>query len=146
MGSIMKSSVKLQSAGNSDQPVSYDFTDKGISSVGAQILYYQIRQVDVDGSFSFSNEAEIVLDPSVEIGLSVFPNPTPDYVYIDYVTNGASDVMVEIINVKGQQLYTHSFRDPVGKVTVNVKDYDAGVYLVRVYNEAGVKTSRFVVR
>lgn len=133
-------------AGNSDQPLSYDFTDKGISSVGAQILYYQIRQVDIDGSFSFSNEAEIVLDHSLEIGLSVFPNPTADYVYIDYVTNGASDVTVEILNVKGQQLYTHNSQDPVGKVKVNAKDYDAGVYLVRVFNETGVQTTRFVVR
>ncbi len=41
---------------------------------GAALLYYRLRQVDADGTFSYSPVRAVTVQPNA--GLALFPNPT----------------------------------------------------------------------
>ena len=65
--------VRTNAAGNSQQVQEYEAFDKK-PLLGAS--YYRIKQVDIDGSFSYSPQVNVFF--SQESRLSVFPNPTKE--------------------------------------------------------------------
>lgn len=74
--------------------------------------------------------------------LSVYPNPASSVVT---VSNASSIERVEIVNLLGQKVYENA---TLGGTTaqINVSSLENGSYVLRVYSENGVKTSKLIVR
>lgn len=74
--------------------------------------------------------------------LSVYPNPASSVVT---VSNASSIKRVEIVNLLGQKVYENA---TLGGTTaqINVSSLENGSYVLRVYSENGVKTSKLIVR
>ncbi|MGF2413835.1 MAG: T9SS type A sorting domain-containing protein, partial [Ferruginibacter sp.] len=81
----------------------YNYTDANINILGASILYYRIKQVDINGRTSFSDTRTLRLD-NKENGITVFPNPVKDGFYISIPLSNAGNhkVKLSLTNASGQ--------------------------------------------
>ncbi len=75
--------------------------------------------------------------------LSVYPNPATEVINFDIDYNKASKV--EIMDITGRLIETVSFN--LNNAQVNVRNYNAGIYLYKVSNSEGqvVKTGKVTV-
>ena len=119
--------------GTAFQPRSYAVFDAGAPSGG---LYYRLRQVDTDGTATFS--------PVVAVGAeaaeapALFPNPTRGLLLLA----GPEVIQYRIRNALGQPLRQAAM--PAGQATISVADLPAGTYLLELETPAGRMVHRFV--
>ncbi|WP_373496530.1 T9SS type A sorting domain-containing protein [Aquiflexum sp.] len=72
-----KSFGNVNAMGWSDGPVDYHYSDAQLPLAGG-LIYYQLKQVDLDGNFSFSKIVSVKIPPSDKKSkiFSIYPNPT----------------------------------------------------------------------
>ncbi|MBC8146768.1 MAG: T9SS type A sorting domain-containing protein [Bacteroidetes bacterium] len=77
--------------------------------------------------------------------IMVYPNPTSDFITIDFGEIQKSEFEIEIYNITGQRVKSIKFK---GKslAEVNVKDLSQGLYIGKIFNSNSfVQTFKFVV-
>lgn len=80
--------------------------------------------------------------PEWENGVTVYPNPTQDYTMVhckDLAMN-----RIEVVNVLGQVCNTQICSGVTARV--DLKDYQQGVYTLRIYTEKGLVEKRVAVK
>lgn len=90
--------TRLPGAGDSREPTRYYFQDRALPAPSE--LYYRLKQVDMDGNFSYSN-VSIVRMQTAPMMLTVFPNPARDLVNYRFTATGAPSVQLILYNLKG---------------------------------------------
>ena len=60
----------------------------------------------------------------------IYPNPTTDIVNIDMDYTG--DVIIKVFNVQGKQIYSSNEHIDYNVVSVNLSDFNEGVYLISI--------------
>jgi hypothetical protein len=72
------------------------------------------------------------------IGLfNVFPNPANDVLNIE--TEG--DFSVSVLNTNGEEMVSN-----LKSKSINVSNYNSGIYFVKLQNEKGVQVKKFIKR
>ena len=104
--------------------------------------YYRLRQVDYDGTFSFSQIEVVVLEDESE--LVVRPTLATTEVQIFFNEELDNNGVVEIVNFMGQVIESIQFSDESGQITLDVNDLDSGHYVIRVNTENGMSSTRFI--
>lgn len=108
--------------------------------------FYRIRQVDVDGSFSFSPIVSLEFDRATG-GWSIFPNPASTQVQINARID-ARQVQVELLDAAGMRV----MRQQVGSVQrgqviqLSTAKLARGMYTVRIVSETGVVTEKLMLQ
>jgi hypothetical protein len=92
--------AEIDGAGNSTSLLSYQFLDRMPSN---GLSFYRLKQTDFDGKFSFS-DVKTVNFINQQNTLTVYPNPTNDFVTIEY--RNLAVEMLKIIDLRGKNL-TH---------------------------------------
>ncbi|WP_201979032.1 T9SS type A sorting domain-containing protein [Hymenobacter rubidus] len=71
---------RVAAAGSSTRTLTYQFRDAEAGAQGAAILYYRLRQVDVDGTQAFSPLVAMAVGKQATAApqLELYPNPAPD--------------------------------------------------------------------
>lgn len=93
-------------------------------------------QIGVD---TFSVDTTLATDSFFANNFSVGPNPANDVVYIN-AKNNAIINSIEITDINGRVV--KNINDSVSQL--NVSDLNSGIYLLKIKNENGVGTSKFV--
>ena len=112
--------------------------------------YYQVTAVYDNGCESeptsaFDNPAQNYVQAEVtgmgenNDNVALYPNPTSGNVTIE--ANGMSRITV--VSVLGQVVYDAEVN--ADNVTLNMSQFNAGMYMVRVYTEEGVTVKRVTV-
>jgi Secretion system C-terminal sorting domain len=120
----------------------YNITDANITSLkNSGILYYRIKQIDVNGRFVYSDIKNIRLIDKAGL-ISAYPNPTRDYTTVRIDAIEANDVVLTIVNAEGRQVMTATMQTQKG---VNLKKLDLstlakGNYMIRATIGTEVKT------
>ncbi len=72
--------------------------------------YYQLKQVDNNGNFQYSNiaEATIVDNGPVQSDFALFPNPTANDFFLT-VDNPADEIKVRLYDIQGRLVYDNIF-------------------------------------
>ncbi len=83
--------------GNSMQPLYYSYVDEQ-PLIGHN--YYRLQQVDQDNSISYSNIIDIIWRDGQVVKL--YPNPTNDYVNIDFSLAEHSRTEIKLIDLSGR--------------------------------------------
>ena len=119
--------------GTTTEKHSYTFTDKN-TTAGRYI--YRLKQIDFDGSSSYSNETEINVDNPVKYNLSQnYPNPFNPSTTIQYSVPKAGNVKLTVYNSIGQEIAVLVNREvKAGSYEVN---FDAsrlasGIYMYKL--------------
>jgi len=122
--------------GSSTQPHAYQLTDAAIARYGVSVIYYRLRQVDANGTASYSPVRPVAV-PQLA-GLSLFPNPTRVAATLTGAEPGAA---VQVFDAVGR-LVVDTRADTAGRAALVLPTNVAtGVYVVR----AGTKTLRLTV-
>lgn len=136
----------IKASGNSTNPINYSFIDEGISN---STYYYRLKQVDYDGTFTFSNTVEIkgqVLNQFV-LGQN-YPNPFNPTTKINYTIPFDSKVTISVYSVTGE-LVKELVNDFVSAGTYSI-DFDgseltSGMYLYSMKAGEFTKTNKMLL-
>lgn len=93
----------VNGVGNSNVVSKYQFTDNQFPD--ATELYYRLKQIDVDGKFSYSQVIKIGMDDfDLETGFTVGPNPFAQNIRISYQLKQPETVYYVLMNSKGLKI------------------------------------------
>ena len=93
-------SAVLTAAGNSTRTIDYRFVDENVAGT---ISFYRLKQVDLDGSFTYSQEVEVNTEMPTSFSLSQnYPNPFNPTTKINYSVPFDSKVTISVYSVTGE--------------------------------------------
>jgi uncharacterized repeat protein (TIGR03803 family) len=104
-------------------------------------------QVTIDNCVSeFSNDQALVVTGDIKntlnLSIQLYPNPASDWLTVSFGEAGTKEAVV--YDMTGIRIDSQSTSDI--EVKFHIAGYPAGVYLVKVNSEVGVKAMRFVKR
>jgi len=132
--------TKVDGAGNSNSTLYYQIFDKNPYE---GISYYRLKQVDFDGSSSFSNICPVLIE-GLEI-IAIYPQPAIDNVTFKVVSSDDVSVDILIVDDIGRMIQSTSAMLTKGEniITIPVSMFANGVYLFNVStSDRKFKTSK----
>jgi hypothetical protein len=119
--------------GSSTQPHDYQLLDPAIARYAANPVYYRLRQVDLDGTFSYSPVRAVAV--SGPAGLALFPNPTTQ-TQTATLTGVRPGTVVKVYDAIGRQVLAAT-ANANGIAALPLPDgFATGVYIVRADSKA----------
>lgn len=119
-------------AGNSNISNKYSYNEKMIYS---PVIYYRLRQVDVDSRFLFSSVKTIRTD---EIISAVNIYGFQKNVVIDLNSSTTNNIEVSVFNSNGQVVNRQIFNNASYKINMNLNHISTGFYVVQVTDKKGL--------
>ncbi|NJB85820.1 hypothetical protein GGR26_001565 [Lewinella marina] len=109
-------------AGNSTSPRQYEYLDEQPTAGSA---YYRLRQVDADGSASYSDVVVLhFTSPETPEAPRAFPNPATHRVS---VVDAAATQLPAVVNARGQRIPVVGQLGP-GGYELDISDWTSGIY------------------
>jgi hypothetical protein len=128
---------QVEGKGNSNELQAYELLDK---APFAGVNYYRLKQVDLDGSFTYSNIVSVKLgDKSVPV--VIYPNPASANLNL-HLAMGSSSTVVKVINLLGIEVYRNTYNG--SDLAIDVSGIANGSYLIITENELGQTVSKFI--
>jgi len=131
--------------GTSAKATDYSYTDKVTKSGNYN---YRLKQVDFDGTANYSNEIEVLVQPS-EFQLSQnYPNPFNPTTTIDFTVANKGLVKISVFNVAGEEVATIMNEEKEsGYYTIqfNASKLSSGVYFYRMASGSFITTKKLVI-
>ncbi|UOQ74034.1 Ig-like domain-containing protein [Hymenobacter cellulosilyticus] len=127
--------------GTKTNATNYTFTDRNAANLG-RTVYYRLRQVDKDGTTSYSPVRTVTFEGSQT--LSVYPNPTTGSSTLDLRVLPASSYQVTLIDATGRQVLSTALLGG-RQHPLLLEGLSRGTYLLVVRGN-GVKLSQHLVR
>ncbi len=88
--------------GTTTDPKSYSFSDKNVAEGN---YTYRLKQIDFDGSYTYSKEVEVDVNAPSQFELSQnYPNPFNPTTQIEYSMPADGNVTLRVYNTLGQQV------------------------------------------
>lgn len=138
-----------ESISASEAKASYSFIDKGIGLKSNQ-AYYRLKQIDKDGSFSYSNIQKVNWNINNVENNSVFvayPNPFTDILTLDFTLDKEEIVEITLLDMTGRSIKTisQSFSDKSHRVEMRgLSNLKSGSYMVRLSTSTLQRTYKVV--
>ncbi len=138
---------KAKSQSSSDQ-LNYHFLDHHVS-VG-ETYYYRLKQVDLDGKYSYTNviSQQFLISLEQDNSVELFPNPTTNdrfHVHIDMnVYEG--EAIVEIHDMQGREVYLKEIDEQDFEVDFSHLNIKPGSYIVEIEVGENVFYEHLIIR
>ncbi len=113
----------------------YQFNDKAASLQTNNVAYYRVKQVDIDGKFSYSNTILVKLGSNVSKGILVSPNPFVNNLAFNFEAKEKGTAEIRISSFTGQAVVTKSVNVNKGSNNLqlgNLSGLATGVYVAQV--------------
>lgn len=119
--------------GTTTEIQNYSFTDQDMAS---GTYAYRLKQIDFDGSFSYSNEIEIDVNGVTTFALEQnYPNPFNPSTTINYQLPESGNVTIKIYDVLGNEVASlvNQFKEAgYHSVNFNASEFASGVYVYKI--------------
>lgn len=136
---------QVAAKGESNGLESYSFTDPSVSyrqSV-AGYVYYRLKMVDLDDSFSYSPIRSLAFKPVAETAAVLYPNPATDKVYLQNPEQSEVVAFVTMYSLAGNEVVVYYDKTTQ---SLNVGHLPAGVYLLQIHHKTRpIETRRVVI-
>lgn len=123
---------------NSATPLAYAFTD---NSPLVGINFYRLKQVDIDGSYEYSEVRMVRFGQQGH--LTILPDPANGTFIISGFAKGNNQIM--LVNALGQVLLNTNLKDQA-EYRLDLSRFTAGIYYISVRNEDGTVSHHKVVK
>jgi hypothetical protein len=124
----------VKGKGTTQRTNSYNLTDKDAFN-RSNLLYYRLKQIDFDGSYSYSNIVLVSKFGEDVFVSNVYPNPFIESFNIDVVTPVSGTTEITVVDITGKEIATKSIEANVGKNTIffnEMAHVNSGIYFVKV--------------
>jgi hypothetical protein len=141
----------VQGNGNSNSTKEYSFTDKMLNLNLNLNLTYRLKQIDIDGKFTYSDVVEVeVNNMPTEFALyQNYPNPFNPSTTIKFALPMDSKVTLKVYNIVGQKVTTlinnESKEAGYHQVNFNANELATGIYIYRLTANDFTSIKKFVV-
>ena len=122
--------------GTTSQPQEYQLTDKAIAHYAADPVYYRLRQVDADGTTSFSPVRQVRVKAPLGLAAEAWPQPfgpTGPTVALRTATAGAATLVIH--DALGRLVFNRALDLTVGTTALPLAELgplSSGVYVLRL--------------
>ncbi len=127
----------IAAAGTSTATRYYDYTDRRIDKLKSNVMYYRLKQVDIDSNFRYSSIVRLNYKSGGGKPAIVYPNPTGGMITLVLGDQSLIGTVATIMDINGRVL--KQIKLTAGSQTINLSDYANGVYLVRLSNKETLK-------
>ena len=127
----------------------YSFNDKAADLRGHQVVYYRLKQIDLDGKFTYSIVKMVRLDETPKAFVQVYPNPYMEKLNLHFLSNEGSKAEVRMINTKGQVVVNSRSEINNGYNNIqltNLSSQAPGLYIVDVIVNGKVINTAKVIK
>lgn len=130
----------IPAAGNSTTERRYDYTDQRIDRLNSRVMFYRLKQVDLDDRFRYSNIVRLNYNKEGNTPTIVYPNPT----------RGVINILVGDRSVIGTEAIVSDVNGRIMKKVVitaanqqiDLSAYSNGLYLIRLSNDEVLKVMK----
>ena len=103
--------------------------------------YYRLRQVDLDGKFTYSPVVRIFTDKGLQ-QVSVYPNPANEFIYITYAGN-KDKITLSIYNVQERLISKQTVK--AGSINkIRVHQLAKALYFIELTDGELIQTKKFI--
>lgn len=95
---------EVKAAGNSNAPIDYNSLDVNIVKYNSDRIYYRLKQVDIDGKFSYSDIKMLKLGARSQF-VKVYPVPFRDKLIIDLPEGWNGQTAISLFDMSGRLMY-----------------------------------------
>lgn len=125
--------------GTINEKLNYKFSDNAPSGGwGAGLYFYRLKQLDLDGKFSYSAIKSVKMES--ENFVNVYPNPTSDYIMLD-VQDWAKIKNAALFNATGKLLM-----NVLHQKRIDVQNLPAGIYFMNIEDDKGKITVKKILK
>lgn len=119
--------------GTTTEPKSYSYSDQSINS---EKYYYRLKQIDYDGSFTYSNVAEVEVSLPTEFSLEQnYPNPFNPSTSIQFSLPVDAQVTIGVYNLVGEkvaEVSNDNFAAGSHRVNFDAASITSGIYFYQI--------------
>lgn len=137
-----------QAAGISNNVRSYQFIDP--IAANADILYYRIRTVDIDGKSGLSKIVTLRINGGLVKSMTIYPNPFSSNLKVELNADKDANITLRISNALGQAIVNRTMQIQKGNNVIvlssELASAKAGMYLVEVITEEGKQVQKIIKR
>ena len=136
--------VGTVTANNSNGSHLYSFTDPNIALLGASVIYYRLKQKDLDGKSTYSNIVALTIDKSLLV--MMYPNPVTQTSNVTITINRIETVNVKVINGAGAVVKQLQWKLTSGSTSnsIDLSELAKGAYYLDISGETISKKIGFV--
>ncbi len=125
----------------------YDQEDHDISENG--IYYYRLKQVDLDGAFTYSHIVAIRVNKANVTNVNTYPNPAIDDVVIEFTIEKDAPVTMDIWDAAGQLVMTKAISENMESGNhermINISHLTSGVYTMKFNIDGDIFEKQLIV-
>jgi hypothetical protein len=122
----------------------YSFIDK---HPFAGINYYRLKQIDIDGAYSYSKVVALSFDESnMEWEIWAYPNPANEYLHLQLSNALTSKMAVTVYNSVGQKVIEQEIKSRDLTTSLPIQHLENGVYIVHCSTQDFSKIVKIVVQ
>lgn len=140
--SDFKSIGEVSAAGFSSRQNDYAFVDE--SPIANKNLYYRLKQIDFDGSFTYSSVQSIKVDKMDQV--SVYPNPVRQQETLNFAFANTEnqETTIRIIDAAGKEVYAAQFQNE-STLSIPLPNLSEGIYYAAIYNRGDLSEIKKVL-
>ncbi len=134
-------------AGNGSK--SYTYKDNSAELVDANVVYYRLKQVDMDGRFTYSNTIAVRMQAISGVKMQVSPNPFVENLYVRFTSNESGMAQVQLLTIGGQKVQVQQATIGKGNNTIQVQGIgrlNAGIYIAQLVVNGVVVDNQKIIK
>ena len=131
-GNLFNEVASVTGSGTTSIFHSYSATDD-VSSAPGSVVYYRIKQLDLDGKGSYSKVLAVKLKKANR-QVTLSPNPFTSYLNINMDWNSSEVITAKVINVQGKEMMTKTIQMSKGSNYISMDELSklpAGNYFIQ---------------
>jgi hypothetical protein len=136
----------VEGSGTTTEVTEYTYRDK-IEKPGT--YYYRLKQIDFDGTTTFSSEIKVDVNGPVEFALMQnYPNPFNPSTTIRFTLPVKSDIVIGVYNSIGEkvsEVFRGELEEGYHQVEFNASTLTSGVYFYRFESEQFVAVKKMLL-
>jgi len=127
------SSIGSVAAANTPGVHYYDLTDANIIAMGVNNIYYRLKQMDIDGRYSYSNIIVLSVDNQQSV-VMLYPNPVKNRINMTINISQSEKLQWQLIDNTGRTIKKGDYTLSAGStaVSIDATSLRAGIYYMQL--------------
>ena len=111
----------------------YDYTESNIVSLGVSNIFYRLKQIDIDGWYTYSNIVVLSIDNSRPV-VMLYPNPAKDNLNMTINVSRQEKLQWQLADNTGRIVKRGNYNLSAGStaVSIDITGLSSGMYIIQL--------------